>query len=506
LPPSYKGRRASVEYTLRASAPIRWWPDARSKLEIQVTLAPVEARSATPRMVASDPAGPRGSERHLECSLSDEALYPGQPLSGSVALYNVAFHRYRELQLSLVATERAFTKHLRRTSSEQRACYTTKIPLRSPGEGEALPFSLVVPEAARPSVGSELWAYEWALEVRVEIPWASDLVLKLPISVLPSGSSSARSVAAPVVGSARVQGIWRRVATEHGLRLVGEQLVGELEGASVSIAREHRGADGIFLVGRLSWSSLGLGLDGGRRTGFRRLYSGREAALDPAWAKEHYLTGREEAQVRALGEGLARPLTALQGLVDLDDEGLRAELRDSGQSRPVLDGLARQLLDLARSLGAARAAIPPPARMQEAAPAWSALAELLGGRLETGPMAVVAARIDGQAAEVVTDWTSDGTPRRTRLSVTPALPIDAEHQIDWLAGGGELLPPTGSLPTEAAVLVQELAEQARSITLREARLEIALEAPLLDPVPVAALLRRLATLGGLLGPRGGPYR
>jgi hypothetical protein len=506
LPPSYSGRRANVEYTLRATAPIAWWPDARSSFRVVVTPAPVEARSATPRLYASDPGGPRGRERHLECSLSDDAVFPGQPLRGSVALFNVAFHKYRELQLSFVATERAFTKHLRRSSSTQRARLTTRIPLANPAEGAAIPFSLVLPEGALPSVESELWSYSWELEVRAEIPWARDLVLGVPLTVLPLGSSAARESETPAVGTARVNAIWRAVAAEHGLRFEAGELRGEVAGVAIAIAREHRGAAGIFLRGTLRWPGLGLMLDGGQRSGFRRLFHTREVALDEAWSKDHYLTGREEAQVRSFGEAFVPALATLEGLVDLDDEGLRAERRDSGQARAALSDFAVQLLHVARWHGDARAAIPPPASMREAVPRWQALAHELGGRLELGPMAILGATVDGLAAEAVTDWAADGTPQRTRAAVTPALPLAAERQLDWLAGGEELLPPTGALPTEAAVLVQELAQTARAIAIREDRLELVLEAPLLDPAPIAPILRKLATLATLLGPRSGPYR
>lgn len=518
LPPSYEGRRATVEYSLRVSAPIRWWPDARSRFKLQVIPQAVAARTPTPRLYASDPAGPRARERHLECSLSDDAIHPGQPLVGSVALFNVAYHRYRELQLSLVATERAFTARLRRSSSEQRACYTSRIPLADPAEGEAIPFALALPAEARPSVESELWSYSWELEVRVDIPWGRDLVLRVPLSVLPPGSTAARPVATPVVGSARVQAIWRAVAADHGLRHDGEQLVGEHAGTSLTIAREHRGGDGIFLVGALRWPSLGLMLDGGRRSGFRRLFHRREVALDdPHFARDHYLTGREEAQVQALARSLLRPLAALEGLLDLDDEGLRAERRDAGQSRGVLSALAAQLLAVARALPSARALLPPPALMRDALAAWQALARELGGQLEPGGMAVRGGSLDGLGVLLASEWLADGSPRQTVASVTPPLPIDEGHRLEWQAGTKNgpaaprdqppgLLPATGALPTEAAVLVQELAETARAISIREDRLELVLEAPLLDPATALPLLRKLVALALGLGPRGGPYR
>ncbi len=519
LPPSFGGRRASVAYTLRVSAPIRWWPDAQAEFQVQVVQPPVVAPAPTPRLYASDPGGPRGREPYLECSLASDTLRPGGALQASVALHNVAFHSYRELHLTFRSIERAFTANRRRSSMEQLECYTARYPLQSPAEGAALPFALTLPEEVRPSAESVLWARSWFLEVRVEIPWSRDLVAVVPITVLPPGSRTTRAVAAPpAVGSERVQGLWRAVAEEQGLTFDGERLVGTVDGAELSLRSEHRGAKGLFLVGELRWPTLGLGLDGGRRSGFRRLGIGEEVSLagrDPTWSRGCYLTGREAAQVRAFGEVLLGqevlvprplPLSALTGLVDLHDEGLRAERRDPGQSHAALAAFAGDLRALAAALPIARAAIPAPALMAGAVDAWSALATELGGRLEQARMAVQGAALGVLRGEVVTEWGADGQPQRTRLTVTTATEIPAEHQLEWYAGGSEPIPRTGGLPTEAAVLLQEVAEGARSMVVRADVVEAALEAPLLHPAPAVPLLRKLALLAPLLGPRGGPYR
>jgi hypothetical protein len=458
LPPSYAGVLAAVEYTVHIHAPIDWWPDARAEFWMFVGSLPAARAPEQPEVYSTDPDGPQGGEKHFECSLAHTQLAPGDELTGTIALYNVDAQRYSELELAFVAVERAggplWTNQVRR--------YAAGFPLPSLSEGQATPFALRLPRDVWPSIRTRSWQLDWVLEVRAKVPWSSDLVMQIPLRVLPRSSAPSRSATAPAtVGSERVQEIWRYVAQTVGLQFDGERLSGSAGEVRLTITREHRGARGTFLVGRLRYPRLGIALDGGLATRFRRVRRGDLALGDPRWDRSHYLTGREAAQVLAFARALT-PLPAMVAeIVALDDEELRTERRDAGQSAQTLTDFALRLLALARTIGPARDAIPAPRAMADLVGAWSSAAAELRGELLRTEMGITRAQVDGCAAHITTLWSGEA-PRGFSLEVNGRLPIPEARHFQRSAGENG---PEPSLPEGARELLRDLARVAQVFTV-----------------------------------------
>lgn len=500
-PPSYRGSRSTTTYMLTVHASIPWWLDAKPSYVLNVGYPPSDLQP-TPGLYSTNPAGPKGTEPHAEVSLASTQVVSGKVLKGAVALSNISHARYHGLRLELVGLER-ITLGSRSTVFEAFD-YHLELPLASTREGQAIPFRMRLPDVP-PTHASRLRRLDWVLRVRAKRRLARDVVVGIPVTLLPAGSASktlkSARAAPPALGSERIRKLWQHVASELGLRLEDDALHFETQDVSLRVERQHRGASGIFLVGDLRFPSLGLGLDGGVIRGFQR-YFGSKERVD--WPAGHYFTGRELAQVRAFAEALL-PGTIPFKVADASDEHLQCELRDSGQTYAKLLRFAYDTKSLAEEIPAARAAIVPPARFSPAVVrAWKRLAKQLGGRLELGDMSIRGS-FEEHEASVVTEW-SDEDPILTRITLVPNLELTPRSQHRWNAEDGRAPGSSRKLGAKAEKLLQALQADALAVDVEKEALRVALPAPLSQPLTAGEWLARLVQLELTLRKRRGPYR
>ncbi len=518
LPPSYGGKRSAVEYVVAVHVSIAWWPDAKERFVLHVRPAPAVIEDAGRSLHSTSPEGPSGDEPHLEFSLHERHILPGDTVRGELALTNVPFNRYREVHLALVGVERVSSAEQRVLGTETAWRYAIVLDVRSAAEGEPMPFAMKLPEDLPPTFAATLTKLDWFFEVDAKLGWGKSIGARVPVAVLPKASKRQQAKsrhAVPTVGNPRVSAIWQEVGEIHGVTFEAQEsrLVGKHGDVELTVTREHRGGDGIFLVGRLSFASLHLGLDGGVVTGLRRVFH-RGLALDSlpwladeegldAWQRRHYLAGRDDHQIGSFLEPLFPTLLGLR-LADISDEGLTVELRDAGVTRAHLAGFVEDVKLLAGAVVRGRAAIPAPSQMRDAEPSWRALAQALGGRLETARMAV-SGRFEGAAATVVTEWSASGEPRHTVIALEAEDAVAEKHALlfsegRWVSGDLE------ELPQRARALIRELVEGAVSLSVEPERIELCVHAPLSDAAHVTTWLERLAALAATLRGQQGPYR
>ena len=509
-PPSYRGVAAGTEYTIDVHAAIPWWPDAKENFEVIVLPPPrLDDRPGRAQLFSSAPGGPDGEEAYVEGSLGASVMAAGDCLSGAVALGNVRSNRYKNVTVALIAWQSLLIDHHR--DEREVARYQLVLPVDHPGELAPIRFDLRVPQDELPATSrSHLWEVRWFFEVKAEVRWGSDVILRVPVTLLPrppgSDAGAERTFAPPSVGSERVQALWRETAKELGLTYQGEAIRGRTGGLTTtefSIHREHRGKAGVHLVALLRYPSLGLDLEIARQQ--RLLGGARGVPLgDRVFDKKYRVRLREPAQAEAFA---ASVLPALKGFatVTADDTGARLEQKDSGQSPRRLRAFVERVSWLARALVAVRVHLPPPEAFQATAPAWRALAERLKGQLHAGGMAILG-ELDGLPIEVRTCW-SDGVAEATLLVVrAEAALLDAPILLEADEAGTLALPDDLPLPADARGLLRGLADGARRLRLegREATITLA---PALDPGPLLPRLETLRKLVVHLRPGGvGPYR
>lgn len=510
-PPSFNGSRGKVAYRVTVHASIPWWPDRRAAFDVQVDPPPCAAVAGQPALFSSAPQGYQGQEPYMEVSLADNQVSSAGVLRGAVALFNMDHNSYRTLRATLVGTE-FVTLGSRQVRTEVHR-YRFDLPLAGLSEGETIELRLRLPKWLQPTFRSSMLAFGWTLRLRAVIRWRSDAVFDAPVTVAPrpAGASADRAYKAPPsVGSERLLEVWRRVAQRAKLAFdpADDSLRGICAGARVNISREHRGRDGIFVVGRLEFDSLHLDLDLRPVSGLQRLGYGLELGVRELDRKYH-VTGHDLGQVRALicdHHGRVKPLSELllaANSAELDDRSLVLLWRGSGQNEARLGRITALLLDIAAQLELARQQIPAPAPFADAVDAWQQLARRLHGELELARMAV-SGRMSGMPCEVCTRWAS-GKATNTDVVLRPPLGLSSDYALE-LANDDADEPDLTRLPRAAHELVHNLLAGALALRVTADAVQVDLEAPLDDPMQVVGQLEMLARLAALLSPDGGPYR
>jgi hypothetical protein len=463
-----------------------------------------------PLLFSSNPEGPSSREPHVEGSLASAVYDQGSVVNGALALGNVRWNDYRALDVGLVAVE-TITLPNHRPAEHDLSRYAIQLPVDHPQEGASIPIRFRLPDSVPVTYLSTLWKLDWFFEVRAKIRWTADMHLRVPVSVFtPAGdSSSSHRVhqAPPSVGSERIERIWREVAEELSLDFDGRALSGRRGGGRFEVWREHRGGQGVFMVGRVDFSSLQLHLkvDPHGNALLRHLRRGLPF-VNEQWDRSHLVTGRDAAQVAAIGAALGEVLTRFDA-THLEDDHALIESQGAGQTHQELLAFCRSVMLLLPLIENVRGELPPPTSMAEGIEAWRNLAAQLHAPLETARMAVTG-ELDGMAAEVITEWAPEGQPLQTRLAISPMVPVSSQYQVRLTQDSeGKIDPSAWVLPTGAVRdLAQEILSDARAFELSEQQIRLILSAPILDPTPLISRLRSLARLTVLLRPGAGPFR
>lgn len=507
-PPSYDGSRATVEYVIDVHVKVPWWPDARERFVLAVRAKPAKTRGKGRSLHSTEPEGPAGDEPHLEFSLNERHLLPGDTIRGELALANVDFNRYRSARLSLVGTESIRNEKGRTLGTLTPWRYAIEVDVQGATEGEPIPFAMKLPEDIHPTFTTVLAKLTWHFEIEVKIAWGKSLTAQVPVRMLPRESRRDQPRARHAVlsvGNPRVLDIWQEVAAEHGLTFDREDqtMVGRVAGVDVEVCREHRGGDGIFVTARLRYPSLHLAIDGGLVTGLRRVWSGGISVGHDRWDRGHYLAGREARQVLSFMKVLLPQLLPLR-LSDVSDEEMVLELRDAGTARASLARFVAAIRAVAENVERARSAVPIPLAMKGTTKSWHALAKRLGGKLEKARMAVQG-RFEGTPAQVATEWSTDGEPLHTVVAIEVEGALAEKHALVWTEGrllNGDL----AEVPKRARELFEELVTGAVSLSVTTSRIELWDPAPIRDTDHAVSRLEQLVALAAALRGRHGPYR
>ncbi|MCA9623735.1 MAG: hypothetical protein KC731_32155, partial [Myxococcales bacterium] len=162
LPPSYTSgagyNRTDVEYLVEVHCSIPWWPDAKSRFILPVRLPPGESPPPEARLFSTGVDGPAAGEPLVEFSLDRRHVTPGGKLAGQLAVYNVAYNRYKKAVLSLVAKEKRFPADNRFYGPYDTARLAIEVDLTNATEGESIPFAMRLPEGLVPTLRSQLWS------------------------------------------------------------------------------------------------------------------------------------------------------------------------------------------------------------------------------------------------------------------------------------------------------------------------------------------------------------
>lgn len=534
LPPSFKGERAFISYTLTVHASVPWWPDRRASFEILVVPPPQPSPPNEPRRYSTDPDGPVGTEPHVEMSLSTDWTRAGDRVTGALALQNTEHNRYSEISVALVGTLQYF-RGASSYATREYLRYQIRLGAERATDGEMIPFRFRLPDdtapdlPARPRPGGLRGVIEldWSFELTVGVRWGNDVKLRVPFKVLPRSERSTDApsrLAPPAIGSDRLRDLWTSIGEPLGLRYEMQQLTTQLGDTELRIRRDHLGRDGIHLVVELSYPELHLGLEVEPATRVQRLVGGGTQIGVSGWDKEHYVRARDEAQVAEVLRALVPEMNNAR-LRRMDDTRLVVQVRDGGSSGARLERFARGAMGLGRALERVRAAMPPPSALAGVVDEWQTLADRLGAPLELARMRI-AGTVGVAPAEVRVAFDEDGEPFCTWLSVEATTPLDEAHRFRLLARDDD---PRARIAQrfegDAVGLLETLAHGASEIEITPERITAQLPAPMgltrqppwiqireqtpkakPDAASVEQRLGRLAQLAQILKGQAGPYR
>lgn len=494
-PPSYEGIAYRIQYEIEVHAEIDWWPDAKERFLVRVSV-PKREKQGAPMVLASS-KGIEGQKPYVEVSLASDVLLLGGYCVGAVSLGNIAHNRYQKVFVGLVGHQTASGATY---EVQQRF---TELPIGVPEEGKALPFRFQIPMDLTPTFKASLGELSWHFEAKAQVAWKKEAGTHAEVLLLPAPHNRRQErprIAPPTVGTERIRRIWRSVASTNNLQWRDDEISGERFGSSLSIRRETR-MDGPHIVGELHFASLNLLLSVQPKGGLGRLFSFSPAiplGVSP-WDARYRVQAREETQAKLFLTNLVRSLLRFDA-VSMDDAVLRAEHKDNGLDEGPLNFFVGVLLLVAQQLQEQRAQIPPPSSMTGALEDWRKVAREVSGALELSRMAIFG-DVSGGSFEIVTQWSPKAEPLRTEIIVRPQIPLPISQPLS--------LPPKEphpSLSQEAKELLLEISPLAPRITLQTESVTLEMPAPMLDPWPLREELDRLVRLCMLLRPGVGPYR
>jgi hypothetical protein len=494
--PMYRSQSASVQYDLQVRVEIPWWPDRSERYAVPIAALPERPRISAGTF-CTDGRGPQGSALYLEASLESSVVPLGGSLRGAVSVGNVAQHRVRRINLSLVVSERG-----RGTSSApyEVTRYTVTLVDGAPQESLPLRFRLGVPPDAAPGFTGHVVQVSWHLEVRAVITLGTDVTLTIPIEVIRAAEGAeplpGPAARVPPVGRERRALVWAESARRHGLSNdpAEERMTMDLgENSSLAITLEPQKEGGLRYTATIAWPRLGIDLAVTEKRWVDAWSKGSISAFAPDFAARFTVRGREEAQVRAfLDEASCRALLLFDE-VAAGEEGSVLASPGTAQSVEEVDAFVSRAIVVARTLSERTRRIPPPAIMMGYVEAWRSFAGMLGGRLEPGGMWIHEAAFDEATLQLGTVWSENGLPEATVV----VLPLVVKE-------GGE--DPRVDGPAKA--LLDGVIAQGASVEVKREKIVARLPAPLKDPREIEPVLVGLARLARMLrgGAAQGPYR
>lgn len=386
LPPPYSGNDCGVEHVIDTHLEVAWAIDPKLVLNPAVVMAPRQA-VRTP-FTARTPPGFHESIV-LEATLASSTIAKDEPLGGQIALRGGHDARFDAVTLTLMDVTtlrigRGDTRHAERT--------VVRIPAAALRGGAPVPFTFPPDPRISPTFRNAFLENDVALLIAVDIPWSSDPVYRVPLMVLPAGSTMHGEASYAPVGSARLRLSAAAMASQTGFEVGREPVLveGSVPPVSVRITDAAReGALGLDL--ELVFPDLGLGTSFHKRgllDGFRE-----SPLLARPLADEYVLRAKPDdlappVDEAALAAFYAVALGGLETATELrvSDHHVACHFALADDDGKRMTDFALFAKQKASAIGAAIARLPFPSALASSRSAWQAVASEESGILvPTGP-------------------------------------------------------------------------------------------------------------------------
>jgi hypothetical protein len=511
LPPTYLGTAIEHHAWIAVRVAIPWWLDVRETFDVTIVAKP-RARPA-PSPVAGTSL--RGNEPFVEVSLHAQSFAPGDVIEGEVAFGNLGRGAVEYLESALVGFEkfvgsgRSFGPLNVETETHR---HTAFLAVSREGEGRAIPFRVVVPASAPPSLTLPRGALFWVFEARLAVQGGATAGLRTPVTIAAfEGHAHAVGAEPPRIGANRWQALWQEAGARVGLTIDRQRLrlTGELADCDVSVSVSRDDAKRSSLVARIQFRSWGLGLSVWN-AGLLDL--GTYFPADEL-GRRFRIKGRDPVQI---DEALTPPLRAALLAFDevrLVDDQVDVQTDAPGYDQPWIGEFLARVAALADALDKASRHIRPPAGMASFLSAWRRFADACDAELTVGSMAITGGDFEGAPFEIRTELEGKA-PVATVVELVIEPPLESLVDVVGADAIQRLPPPIreilGSIEPLCRPLLAAVTPTPRASPpdLRSALFSLRLPVVLADPAALREVMATLLALAAALrgDRRAGPYR
>lgn len=519
--PSHRIQPASADLFVDIHVSIPWWPDGKYSFKLPTRLPPAATAQRTPVHVRV-PFEVAGSEPRIEVALASTTLVAGETMVGSIAVFHLSDDKPRELDVSF--EPQLTLRYGRRNYEISGQGYRTTVTLPAGSAGTAVPIRVRIPEDITPSFTAVTHDVTWFVRLKIGSLFTTKLEARIPILVLDTRASSTLPgmTAAPRLADERELAVFQTYvqSTMRGdepMTLLPDErpafpdeqpsVVRIVDGGQVRVGYAYRGTDGTFLVTRVTYPSLGLGLSIRPSSALRSLLSADIEVGVAEWDRVHRVDARDAAQAVPF----LRPLVPTPGLGDLvrwTDEEIVFERAVNAVS---VEDLARHvdgLIRLAGKLEQARALIAPPSGIPVALDDWRKLAERLAGTLGVGDLSI-AGTLDTTPVELGLLFDEQQRPMQMRVTVGDTkLATERAREVTLSLARPSAATAGGSTSERLASILASWSPDIVSLELAKgvASASLPVSAGGSDATRVRELVRNLQALLGALDDATGPYR
>jgi hypothetical protein len=377
LPPNLDSQDAGISTMIEARLDVDWAKDPTSRVAPRVALPPSSAER-TPVRVRSD------ARFHdtvvVEVALDSSTIAHDEMLSGRVAVRGAEGARFDALVITMRSVATIAMAHGDRREGK---AMTLRIAAADLAEGTAVPFAIRASDVGPPTFVNGYIDHDLVLDVALDIPWSRDPRFRVPLRVLPAGSTFTTEASSIALGNERLGILAREMAAASGLRVGTLPVLATADAAATSEV-DVRVTDGprdgkLGVDVDFSFPDVGLGFTFATRRLIDKL---REAPLVPPAHRDRYFVrlARDEGKPAIEAAQIGSFLDVLVGDVGTGLE-VRIDEHHLGLHFVPSDDNLAQMIDIAHfarrkvdRIAEAIAALPFPEGLASLADSWRAAA------------------------------------------------------------------------------------------------------------------------------------
>ena len=187
-PASFQGKKCSVIYQLQVQVDIPLWPDRKQTFDFTVLPLPQPAAKSRPVLNSyPDPVAGRGfwdrtfgKDVKLDVALDRDCVQTGEEVAGMVSLTTIDPLKLNRIAVSMSGVE--YSEADGHSDSHRYTIPVCEIPTPAIITNEfTQEFSFAPPGDVPGTTFGAKFRIEWAVEVRLDVSWAKDTVISIPV-------------------------------------------------------------------------------------------------------------------------------------------------------------------------------------------------------------------------------------------------------------------------------------------------------------------------------------